>query len=121
MRYLLMICSDENEEAKLSPEAMGELMQGYGLLETDLRESNAFIGSERLQPISTSTTIRIRNGKTLTTDGPFAETKEQFGGYYLIEAADLDAAIAWAEKIPTVTYGSVEIRPIWDEAAEGGH
>jgi len=71
-------------------------------------------GSERLQPASTATTVRVRGGKTATTDGPFAETKEAVGGYYEIDVKNLDEAIAWAAKIPTAEYGSIEIRPIWE-------
>ena len=97
-----------------SPEAMGELMAGYEAFTTELADSGAFQASERLQPTTTATTVRVRDGKTLSTDGPFTETKEHLGGYYLIDAPDLDAAIAWAAKIPTATYGSIEVRPIWE-------
>ncbi len=114
MRYLLMICSDESYYETVSPEAMGELMAGYESFTTELADSGALQASERLQPTTTATTVRVRDGKTLSTDGPFTETKEHLGGYYLIEAPDLDAAIAWAAKIPTATYGSIEVRPIWE-------
>jgi hypothetical protein len=118
MRYLLMIYSDSSHYAKISPKQMGELMQGYEELGKDLDRAGVRHSSERLQPIHTATTVRIRDGKTLVTDGPFAETKEQIGGFYLVEAPDLDAAIAWAKKIPTVKYGSIEIRPIWEESMD---
>jgi hypothetical protein len=114
MRYMLMIYSNEADEAKMAPADMGKLMEDYGTFTEELIGSGAMEGAERLQPIASATTIRVRDGKTVTTDGPFAETKEQIGGYYLIEAADLDAAIAWAAKIPTARYGSVEVRPIWE-------
>lgn len=114
MRYMLMIYSNEADEAKMAPADMGKLMEDYGTFTEELIGSGAMEGAERLQPISSATTIRVRDGKTVTTDGPFAETKEQIGGYYLIEAADLDAAIAWAAKVPTARYGSVEVRPIWE-------
>ncbi len=114
MRYLLMIYGEEALEAKMSPEAMGELMEGYGTFSEELATSGAMQSSERLQPISSATTVRVRKGDTVTTDGPFAETKEQIGGFYLIDVPDLDAAITWAAKIPTAAYGSVEVRPIWE-------
>ena len=94
---------------------MKELMEGYGKFTADLAQSGALVGGERLRPTMTATTVRVRDGETLTTDGPFAETKEQFGGYYLIDVKDLDDAIHWASKIPTALYGSVEVRPIWEE------
>jgi hypothetical protein len=114
MRYLLMICSDESYYETVSPEDMGELMAGFEAFGTELRDASAFEAGERLKPTATATTVRVRDGKTLTTDGPFAETKEQMGGYYLVDAPDLDAAIAWAAKIPTAKYGSIEVRPIWE-------
>lgn len=118
MRYLLMIYSNEKEEMSLPPAKLGKLMEGYGKFTEDLISSGAMGGAERLQPIATATTVRVRSGKTLSTDGPFAETKEQLGGYYLIDVPDLDAAIAWAAKIPTAEYGCVEVRPIWEMDAD---
>jgi hypothetical protein len=97
---------------------MGELMQGFETFTEEIARSGAMQSAERLQPDSTATTERIRAGETLVTDGPFAETKEQIGGFYLVEAPDLDAAIAWAKKIPTAKYGSIEIRPIWEPDAD---
>ncbi len=118
MRYLLMIYSDPAYYAKATPKEMGELMAGYKVFTKEILGSGAMQSAERLQPVETATTVRVRGGKTLVTDGPFAETKEQIGGFYLVEAPDLDAAIAWAKKIPTVKYGSIEIRPIWEEDAD---
>ncbi len=117
MRYLLMIYSPESYYQTLDDEAMGELMGGYEAFTSDLVASGAMVGSERLQPTPTATSVRVRDGKTATTDGPFAETKEALGGYYLIDVPDLDEAIAWAAKIPSATYGSIEIRPIWEADA----
>lgn len=114
MRYMLMIYTPEEYYATLDETAMGELMAGYGKFGAELEAAGACLGSERLQPVSTATTVRVRNGDRSATDGPFAETKEQLGGYYLIEAADLDEAMAWAAKIPSATYGSIEVRPIWE-------
>ena len=113
MRYMLLICADEKEEAEMSPEAMGEMLGNYMKFTEELQAAGAFEGSDRLQPTTTATTVRVRDGKTATTDGPFAETKEALGGYYMINVKDLDEAIAWAAKIPSAAMGSVEIRPIW--------
>ena len=89
---------------------MGE----YFAFSSDIRESGHYLGGNALQPVSTATTIRVRNGKLATTDGPFAETKEQLGGYYLIEARDLNDAIQVASKIPSARIGSIEVRPIME-------
>ena len=114
MRYLLMIYSDQAHYAKMSEAEMGELMQAYGQFSEEIAAAGVLETSERLQPTQTATTVRIRDGKTSTTDGPFAETKEAIGGYYQINVKNLDEANAWAAKIPTATYGSVEVRPIWE-------
>ena len=112
MRYLLMIYSEESYYETLGEAEMGQLMEGYGRFSEEA--AGITESSYRLQPSHTATTVRVRDGKRTTTDGPFAETKETLGGYYLIEAKNLDEAIAWAEKIPTAAYGSVEVRPIWE-------
>lgn len=114
MRYMLLICADENEEAELTPEAMGELMENYMKFSAEIEAAGVYEGSDRLQPTASATTVRVRDGKTVTTDGPFAETKEALGGYYKINVKDLDEAIAWAAKIPTAADGTIEIRPIWE-------
>ncbi len=114
MRYLLMIYSPESYYETLSEQQMGELMAGYGQFTEELTGAGVMGASERLQPTATATTVRLREGKLNTTDGPFAETKETIGGFYLIDVKDLDAAISWAKKIPTASYGSIEIRPIWE-------
>jgi hypothetical protein len=116
MRYMLLIYSDEKHYETVSEEDMGKLMAGYGQFSAEYEAQ--IQGSERLQPIQTATTVRLRNGDAVTTDGPFAETKEQLGGYYVVEAKDLDEAIAMAAKIPTASYGSVEVRPIWEMEME---
>ena len=112
MRYLLLIHSPESYYQTVSEADMGELMGAY--MAFGAEHEAQIQHSERLQPVGTATTVRVRNDDIVTTDGPFAETKEQLGGYYLIEANDLDAAIAIAAKIPTAAYGSVEVRPIWE-------
>jgi hypothetical protein len=113
MQYLLMIYSNEAEYAKLDAATGQKMMAEYGEFTQSIVKSGNFKAGDRLQPASTATTVRVRDGKVLTTDGPFAETREQLGGYYLIEAKDLDAALAIAARIPGARYGSIEVRPIW--------
>lgn len=114
MRYMLLIHAAEEIYAKMSEAEMGQLMAGYGRFTAELEAAGALLGGERLQDVENATTVRVRGGKTEVTDGPFAETKEQFGGYYMIEAKDLDEAIAWAAKVPCSANGCVEVRPIWE-------
>ena len=114
MEYLLLIHSEESREEALSPAEMGALMEAYGKFGAEAQAAGVLRGGERLRPVCDASTVRVRQGKILTTDGPFAETKEQFGGFYRIEVPDLDAAIAWAAKIPSANVGSIEVRPIWD-------
>jgi len=114
VRYMLLIHDSEAEFARLSPEAVGQMMEEYMQFTTDLQEAGAFVASDRLRPVASATTVRVRDGEVLTTDGPFAETKEQFGGYYLIDVADLDAALRWAARVPSAKIGSIEVRPIWE-------
>jgi hypothetical protein len=113
MQYLLMIYSNEAEYAKLDSATSQKMMEEYGAFTQSIIQSGNFKAGDRLQPATAATTVRVRDGKTLTTDGPFAETREQLGGYYLIEARDLDAALAIAARIPGARYGSIEVRPIW--------
>jgi hypothetical protein len=112
MQYLLMIYRNEAEQAKMDATA-GQKMRGdYGAFTQSIIQSGNFKAGDALQPTSTATTVRVRDGKTLTTDGPFAETREQLGGYYLVEAKDLDAALEIAARIPGAKVGSIEVRPI---------
>jgi hypothetical protein len=92
-------------------EAQAELPRWFEYTQ-QLQESGAMVAGDALQPVDTATTVRVRDGERLTSDGPFAETKEVLGGYYIIDVADLDAALAWAERIPSIGYGSVEVRPV---------
>lgn len=110
MQYLLLIYEDEKRWATMSEAAGGAEVGEYRAFGKEHGER--IKGGNALQPTATATTVRVRNGKRLTSDGPFAETKEQLGGYYLVEAADLEEAIAMAEKIPGARYGSIEVRPI---------
>ena len=112
MQYLLMIYQSEAEAGKIEAATSQKIIEEYGAFTQSIIQSGNFKAGDALQPTSTATTVRVRNGKTLTTDGPFAETLEQLGGYYLIEAKDLDAALAIAARIPDARYGSIEVRPI---------
>jgi hypothetical protein len=114
MRYLLLICTDENATAALSPEEESAVMAGYAAFGEEMSRRGVLQGGERLRPTTDATTVRIREGEVLTTDGPFAETKEQMGGYYVVDCEDLDEAIEVASKIPAARHGSVEVRPIWE-------
>jgi hypothetical protein len=115
MRYLLLIYGNEQTAAAQSPEAQAAEMDAWWKYTADLQQSGQHLGGEALQSIATATTVRMASGRPLVADGPFAETKEQLGGYYLIDVPNLDAAIAWAGKMPNLASGgSVEIRPIME-------
>ena len=109
MRYLILIYESEGNP----PPDEGEMQKWFEYTER-LKASGSFLGGEALQPTSTATTVRIRDGKTITTDGPFAETKEQLGGFYMIDCEDLDEALKWAAEIPSASRGPVEVRPIME-------
>ena len=118
MKYLCLIYSDENKIASL-PEGESKAMMGEYLAFTDgIRKSGQYLAGERLQQTRSAVTIRSRNGKISTTDGPFAETREQLGGFYMIEARDLNDAIQVASKIPGTRTGSIEVRPVWELNAQ---
>ena len=112
MQYLLLIYGDQSQASSMSEEEMGQVMQAYGTYTQELEQSGAMVGGNALQPVDTATTVRVRNDETLTTDGPFAETKEQLGGYYLVDVGSLDEALEWAAKIPGARHGSIEVRPV---------
>ena len=112
MKYLCLIYTEEAAAAKMSKDEIGQMMAEYGAFTKDIQASGKYVGGNPLQPISTATTVRVRNGKVSTTDGPFAETKEQLAGYYLIEAKDLNDAIQVGSRIPGAKIGSIEVRPI---------
>jgi hypothetical protein len=113
MQYLLMIYQNEADYAKMDAATSKKMLEEYGAFTQSIIQGGNFKAGDRLQPTTTATTVRVREGKTLTTDGPFAETREQLAGYYLIEAKDLDAALAIAARIPGARIGSIEVRPIW--------
>jgi hypothetical protein len=112
MQYLLMIYRSEAELGKMDAAARQKMAGEYGVFTQSIIQSGNFKAGDALQPSTTATTVRVRDGKTLTTDGPFAETREQLGGYYLIDAKDLDTALAIAARIPEARTGSVEVRPV---------
>ena len=112
MKYLLLIYESEQAFAGLSEAEQGKIFEEYMTYTRGIKKSGNYIGGEALQPISDATTVRVKNGKTVTTDGPFAETREQLGGFYLVEAKDLDEAIKLAAGIPASRTGSIEVRPI---------
>ena len=115
MQYLLLIYGDENGWETMSEEEGRQVMEAYGTYTQELESSGAMVGGNALQPTQTATTVRVRNDETLTTDGPFAETKEQLGGYYLVDCPTLDDAIAWAARIPGAGHGAIEVRPLVGE------
>ena len=112
MQYLLMIYRSEAEFGKMDAAARKEMSGEYGAFTQSIIQSGHFKAGDGLQPTTTATSVRVRDGKIMTTDGPFAETREQLGGYYLVEARDLDAALAMAVRIPGARTGSIEVRPI---------
>jgi hypothetical protein len=114
MKYLTLIYQSESAAELQSEESRKAMFGEYGALTASLHESGQYRAGERLQPVATATTVRVRDGKTMTTDGPFAETREQLGGFYIIDAEHLDDAIAIAARIPSARFGSIEVRPIWE-------
>ena len=112
MQYMCLIYDDETLWQTMPEADRNGVMGQYMAFTESIRESGNMVAGDALQPTSTATTVRVRNGETLMTDGPFAETKEQLGGYYLIEAKDADEALAIAARIPSAKYGSIEVRPL---------
>lgn len=112
MQYLLLIYDQESQWGKLSEGEQGKIYQEYGDFTQSVTKGGQYIGGNQLHPVAKATTVRVRDGKKVITDGPFAETKEQLGGYYLVEAKDLDDAVAIASRIPSARFGSIEVRPI---------
>ena len=116
MQYLLLIYNAESNWNTLGEAEGAKMLQEFGAFTQSIISSGNYKGGNRLHDVAKATTVRVRNGKTLTTDGPFAETKEQLGGYYLIDAADLDEATAIAARIPGARMGSIVVRPVWEMA-----
>ncbi len=113
-RYIALIYTDESRDASATPEDFQKIMAAYNAYSEEIRKAGVMEAGDALDGTNTATTVRVRNGQRLTTDGPFAETKEQLGGFYILKCKDLDEAINWASKIPATEYGSVEVRPIMD-------
>jgi hypothetical protein len=113
MRYILMICTDETAIAALSPEEGSAAMAEYAAFSEEMGRRGVLQGGERLRPTTDATTVQVRDGEVLVADGPFAETKEQIGGYYVVDCKDLDEAIDVASQIPGARHGTIEVRPIW--------
>src|ERR1700687_4130819 len=110
MKYLMLIYGQESDWFDLTPAQIGAMMADYGKFTEEITSQGKNLGSNRLKPVASATTVRVRDGKRVVTDGPFAETKEQLGGYYLVEAKDLDEAIGLAARISSSRWGSIDVR-----------
>jgi hypothetical protein len=117
MKYILLICDEEQAWGRLSEAEQQRIMAEYRQFTEQIRSSGHYVDGSQLAPTSAATSVRVRNGKRLVTDGPFAETREQLGGYYLIDARDLDEAISLAARLPSARMGTIEIRPLVEAAA----
>jgi hypothetical protein len=117
VQYLMLIYANEAAAANIEPAAISAMMKEYGEFTKAIVQAGQFKAGDRLKPTTAATTVRVRDGKTVVTDGPFAETREQLGGYYLIEAKNLDEALSIAARIPGARFGSIEVRPVFPPAA----
>ncbi len=115
MKYMLLMYANESEAPKYTPEEFRAVNQAWQAFSKEAQAAGVLLSNSGLSPVTNATTVRVRNGKTLTTDGPFAETHEQLAGYYLMDCRDLDEAIGWAAKIPMAEYGSIEVRPVYGQ------
>jgi hypothetical protein len=113
MQYLLLIYGNESAMLAATKEMSSQMMAAYTAYTEAMKKAGVWVGANRLRPTSEATTVRSPGGKQSVLNGPFAETKEQLGGYYLIEAPDLDAALSWAARCPGAQHGAIEVRPIW--------
>lgn len=113
MKYLLLIYEDENISRMRDENSNKDLIDEYFAYTKSLKDAGVYLAGDALQSVSTATTVRVRQGRVSTTDGPFAETKEQLGGYYLIDVPDLDEALKWASRLPSAREGSIEVRPLF--------
>jgi len=114
MKYLLLIYSNEANMAAAGKKDTEQMHAAYGAYTEALAKSGAMVGGNRLRPTTSATSVRVANGKTNVLNGPYAETKEQLGGYYMIDVPDLDAALSWAARCPGASAGTIEVRPIWE-------
>ena len=117
MKYMLLMYANEAIAPKFTPQEQQTVMKDWQAYMQEAASAGVLLDNNGLLPTTNATTVRVRDGKSLTTDGPFAETHEQLGGFSVLECKDLDEAIRWAEKIPTAKYGSIEIRPLWSPEA----
>ncbi len=120
MKFIALIYADESHYVDATPAENAATFQAHGEFSGAAREAGVFDGGDGLQGSATATTVRVRDGERLLTDGPFAETKEQLGGFYALECKDLDEALAWAARIPEAQFGAIEVRPVIDYAALEG-
>ncbi|TMK19656.1 MAG: YciI family protein [Actinobacteria bacterium] len=118
MEYMLLIYMDESQAAGIAPEQLEEHADAFGAYVRELMDRGVIRGGAPLQPQSVATTVKVRDGKTMTTDGPFLETKEGLAGFYLLDCKDLDEAIELAAKVPAAQVGSIEVRPVWQEMVD---
>lgn len=114
MKYMLLIYGNTAEAPQFTPKQQRAEVQSWKDYEAEATAAGVLVSNNGLAPVSAATTVRVRQGKTLTSDGPFAETHEQLGGFFLLDCKDLDEAIAWAAKLPGARYGSIEVRPLWN-------
>lgn len=113
MQYMLLIYGNEANAQAVPPDVMKQVIAAYGAYTQALKAAGVLVASDRLRPSSDATTVRITNAKTAVLNGPYAETREQLGGYYTVEVPDLDAAISWAARCPGAAHGAIEVRPVW--------
>jgi len=113
MQYLLLIYGNESAMLAASKETAGQMLAAYAAYTEAIKKAGVYVGSNRLRPTSDATSVRISNDKTKVLNGPYAETKEQLGGYYMIDVPDLDAALSWASRCPGASHGTIEVRPVW--------
>jgi hypothetical protein len=114
MKYLLLIYGNEAQILSASKETTSQMIAAYGAYTETIKNAGIYVGSNRLRPTASATTVRVANGKNQVLDGPYADTKEQLGGYYMIDVPDLDAALSWASRCPAASHGAVEVRPVWE-------
>jgi hypothetical protein len=117
MQYMLMLFAPESGWSEMTQAQQEQAMGAYTAYTESLKNAGVLTGVNRLQPTSTATTVRVANGKSQVLDGPYADSKEQLGGYYIIDVPDLDAAISWANRCPAASHGVVEVRPLWSKPA----
>jgi hypothetical protein len=117
MQYLLMLYADETGWSKMTKAQQEQGYAAYMAYTEALKKAGAWVGSNRLQPVSAATTVRVADSKSQVLDGPYIESKEQLGGYYLIDVPDLDSALSWAARCPGASHGTIEVRPVWAMSA----